>query len=212
MIVIGFVQDVIEAQIRPQEGSHAEQALLYMDIVVSAFYTLELFCNISVHSENCFQPFYSNANNWFDLFTVMISIVSVLLSLYNVGQSIPLKMLRLIRVIRVAKLFKGFRAMDRMVTSVGFCLVPMMNAFFLLFIITIIYAVMGVTLLKDTSPQYFKNFQTALFSLFQVVAGDSWASAITRSMFKPDENGVLQTNPSITMYFVSYVIIGNFLM
>jgi hypothetical protein len=31
-------------------------------------------------------------------------------------------------------------------------------------------------------------------------------------MFLPDENGVLLTNPSITIFFVSYIIIGSFLM
>jgi hypothetical protein len=61
MIIIGFVQDIIEAQIRPEEGSEAEQALLYMDVIVSIFYTLELCCNLAVHSGErvCVVSWYS---------------------------------------------------------------------------------------------------------------------------------------------------------
>ena len=60
----------------------------------------------------------------------------------------------------------------------------MTNALFILFIVTAAWAVVGVHLFGDKSQEYFGNFEAALFSMFQVVSGDSWASGITRSIFK----------------------------
>ena len=60
----------------------------------------------------------------------------------------------------------------------------MTNALCILFIVTAAWAVVGVHLFHDKSQEYFGNFEAALFSMFQVVSGDSWASAITRSIFK----------------------------
>jgi len=47
-----------------------------------------------------------------------------------------------------------------------------------------IYAVIGTKLFSDRKPEYFADFATSLFTMFQVLAGDSWSSAITRSFFK----------------------------
>ena len=61
---------------------------------------------------------------------------------------------------------------------------PMINALLILFIVTAGWAVVGVHLFGQVSHEYFGNFEAALFSMFQVVSGDSWASAITRSIFQ----------------------------
>ena len=44
--------------------------------------------------------------------------------------------------------------------------------------------------------------------LAQVVMGDSWSSGITRSLFVDDQLGVPQTDPSVALFFISYVLFG----
>ena len=82
----------------------------------------------------------------------------------------------------------------------------------ILFVITLLYCVLGVHLFSHRSPEYFKDLSTALFSLHQVVMGDSWSSGIARSLFLPDEDGVKKTDPAIALYFVTYILIGNVLL
>ena len=43
---------------------------------------------------------------------------------------------------------------------------------------------------------------------WQVVSGDSWSSAITRSFFEENGTGVPQTDSSVAFFFLSYIILG----
>ena len=67
-------------------------------------------------------------------------------------------------------------------------------------------------LFGSKSPEYFKDLKTALFSMHQVVTGDSWASGIVRSLFDANEEGVVMTDANIALFFVSYFIISNVLL
>ena len=142
--------------------------------------------------------------------TVLVSVVSVVLNILEPeAKSVPIKMLRLIRVLRLAKLFKQFQAMNRLVTAIYCCLKPMFNAFLILFCITIIYAVIGTEVFSARNPDHFANFHTSLFSLMQMLAGDSWASSIARGMYLPDPvSGAKITEPAVALYFVTFFFIG----
>ena len=166
MIIAGFMGDVLEAQVLPAAGSSEATNFFWAELSVTIFYTLELCTNMFVNSHDCFRPFYSQRSNWFDAGTVIVSIVSVT----GVLRNLPIKMLRLIRVLRLAKLFKEFRQMTRMCVSIAYCIIPMLNAFFLLLIVTIIFAVLGTSTLGARSPAFFGTFHTSLFTLFQVHA------------------------------------------
>ena len=132
---------------------------------------------------------------------MLVSVVSVVLNILEPeAKSVPIKMLRLIRVLRLAKLFKQFQAMNRLVTAIYFCLKPMFNAFLILFCITIIYAVIGTEVFSERNPDHFANFHTSLFSLMQMLAGDSWAS--------DPVTGAKITEPAVALCFVPLFFIG----
>jgi voltage-gated sodium channel len=69
-----------------------------------------------------------------------------------------------------------------------------------------------VHLFGSKSPEYFKDLKTSLFSMHQVVTGDSWASGVVRSLFDTNEEGVVVTDANIALFFVSYFIISNVLL
>lgn len=165
---------------------------------------------LAAHSENGFRPFYSKRNNWFDASIVAVSIASVLMDVFEVGGSAGvIKMIRLVRVVRVTRFFSHFQQLNRIVQAIGGCFIPMINAFCILLVVTTIYAVLGTQLFRERSPEFFLDFTTALFTMIQVVMGDSWASAITRSFFEVNERGVKENDPAVALFFTSYVVIGS---
>ena len=132
------------------------------------------------------------------------------MDVFRVGGSAgTIKMIRLVRVVRVARFFSHFQQLNRIVQAIGGCLIPMINAFCILLVVTTIYAVLGTSLFRERSPEFFLDFSTALFTMIQVVMGDSWASAITRSFFEANESGVKENDPAVALFFTSYVVIGS---
>lgn len=67
---------------------------------------------------------------------------------------------------------------------------------------------LGTHLYRDISPVFFGNFASSMFSMFQVLTGDSWAS-ISRSMFNDPEGS---TQPDITAFFVTYILIASVML
>jgi len=166
-ILCAFALDMCEAQLLPVKGSRAGFIFFTLDAILTFLFTLELMLNIFAHSYNGFEPFYSKGSNWFDAAIVTISVCNVIVSI--VGGELPnAKLLRLMRLGRAAKLFKALKDLNRLITAVSKSVVPVCNAFFLLFIIAAIYAILGTNFFGDQAPEYFFNFKTSLFTMFQV--------------------------------------------
>ena len=47
---------------------------------------------------------------------------------------------------------------------------PVCNAFFILLILSSVYAVLGTNFFETRSPEFFRDFLTALFTMFQVLS------------------------------------------
>ncbi len=75
------------------------------------------------------QHFLCNPWSMLDLFIVVMSLVA----LGPVG--IPVTVLRFMRAFRVIRLFGRMRALKKMISALTLSIVPMMNAFLILFII-----------------------------------------------------------------------------
>jgi len=124
----------------------------------------------------------------------------------------PVKMIRVLRVMKVLPIISKLAGLNRLVESIAFCIKPMSEAFFIMFVVTLVYCVFAVHFFGTKNPEYFANLSTALLSLHQVVTGDSWSSGITRSLMETDELGIPRTDPSVAFFFVSYMLIGNVLL
>lgn len=86
-----------------------------------------------------------------------------------------------------------------------------MSAFFIVVLITAIYAILGVEFfstldsvvhpgtLEPHGPYYFGDFSSAMFTMFQVMTGESWAEMIARPL--------VDAYPLSSLYFVSYILI-----
>lgn len=85
LILVGFIQDVLESQLRPDQDSTPYKVFFWTEVVVSSLYTMELLCNMFVHSNDWFRPFYTKMQNWIDTAVVLASDISLVLSALGVG-------------------------------------------------------------------------------------------------------------------------------
>ena len=212
-ILCAFALDICEAQLLPVPGSRSSLDFFILDAILTALFTLELMLNIFAHSNNGFEPFYSKGTNWFDAMIVIISVCNIIVTAS--GGEIPnAKLLRLLRLGRAVKLFKTLKDLNRLITSVSKAVVPVCNAFLILFIIAAIYAILGTNFFSEQSPEFFLNFKTSLFTMFQVLSGDGW-SDLARGLFPRDETdttGIRKTDSNVAFFFVSYMLINSIML
>jgi voltage-gated sodium channel len=212
-ILCAFALDICESQFLPVQGSRSGFIFFILDAILTILFTLELLLNIFAHSNNGFEPFYSKGTNWFDAAIVIISVCNVIVTASG-GELPNAKLLRLLRLGRAVKLFKTLKELNRLITSVSKAVLPVCNAFLILFIIAAIYAILGTNFFGEQSPEFFLNFKTSLFTMFQVLSGDGW-SDLARSLFAHDETdttGIRKTDSSVAFFFVSYMLINSIML
>ena len=94
--------------------------------VFTAVFAAELCVNLFAH---WLRPFLGSGWSLLDAAVVLLSLVAL-------GPvSIPVTVVRLLRVFRVVRLFGRLRALRKMVSALSASVVPLANAFFILFII-----------------------------------------------------------------------------
>ena len=89
---------------------------------------------------------------------------------------------------KLVRLFRKLKKLRMLINALASSIVPVLNAFAILLLITTVYAVVATDLYREADPVHFANFSESLFSLFQMATGDSWGSIITRGLMT-DERG-----------------------
>jgi len=202
-IVIGlnFIISAINAQVLPPEGSETQKIFLGFEIFFAVVFTIELVWNM-YGSWWCY--FWMSGWNWFDFIIVLISLMSLVLS------DLPgISVLRLFRAFRVFRLFKRIPSLKLIIEGILASLPGVMNAFMVLGILMGIWSIMGVEFFKDMEPMYFGTFMKAMFTMWQVMTMDSWASNIARAVVFREDCEMCQY---AGVYFLSYVFCCGIIM
>jgi len=198
LIFANFFVSAGEAQVVPDEGSEAEFVFYVFEIIFNFFFTVELIINMY---GSWFLHFWESAWNWFDFVIVTISLMAMILT------DLPgISVLRLFRAFRVFRLFKRIKSLRVIIEGVGASLPGVGNAFVVLGILMGIWSIMGVEFYGKDQPLDFGNFGRAMFTMWQVMTGDSWASMIARPLLY--DGGHLSAAP----FFVSYIFIAGIVM
>lgn len=206
LIIFGFGVDISEAQVLPFDGTIGADFYLIADLCLTLIFCIELLIHLFAKSNDNFAPFMAHWSNWLDVGIVAVTLTSMVLVLSAVDFP-SLKMLRLIRVGRVIRLFKRFRELNKILMAVGHAVVPVCNSFLILLLCTSVYATLATHLFRHRSPEYFRDFLTSLFTMFQVVSGDSWASDVARSLFQKG-----QTDHLVALFFITYLFIATIVL
>jgi voltage-gated sodium channel len=203
LVITNFSISLAEAEIVPDEGSSLHKTLEDVDIMFTALFAIELAVNMAAH---WFWEFWSSSWNWLDFLVVIVSLGSI-----GTDAGPTIKVIRILRALRVMRLVKRLIALRMIVAAIASSVFPVANVFFLLMLVTIVYAILGVGLFKESSEEFFGNLSRGFFTMFQCVTGDGWASSIARPMMEiADPVGGYDAATAI--FFLSYIIIVSWII
>jgi len=222
LIAGNFLANILEEWIDPA-GTEYELVWKLLDNSFNVLFFFELTLNMYGF---WFWRFWRSAWNVFDFVVVSVG----LLGLFEVPLPGPLGMLRMLRAFRVFRLFKRVKSLNKIMVSLASAVPGVINAFLIVVIIMAIYAILGVEFfmeygdegffineMGDQVPlttgramnygeEYFGNFGLAMYTMFQVLTGESWSEVVARPLLFSDDS--VQTL-GVAVYFASFnVLVG----
>ena len=163
------------------------------DIILAVF-IIEAILKITAVAPR-FGLYFGNGWNLFD-FTIVI------LSLLPSTQEFAL-VARLVRVLRVLRLVSAVPQLRLIVATLVRSIPSMGHVILLMSIIFYIYAVIGFHLFHEHDAEHWGTLGSALLTLFGIVTLEGWVQVMEIA---------LELHPWAWIYFVSFVLIGTFVM
>ena len=157
-----------------------------VDKACLVIFTIELIAKLLVYRRN----FWSENWNIFDFVIVLSSIIFI---------SSNISVIRAFRIFRLLKALAEFPELQILVSSMLKAIPSMSWALLLLFIIFYIFGVFGSTLYGETFPELFGNIGGSIFTLFQVMTFESWATAVARP--------IMEMHPYAWVYFLVFILL-----
>jgi len=142
-----------------------------------------------------FALYFGNGWNLFDFSIVVLSLVPVTEAFALVA--------RLIRVLRVLRLVSAVPQLRLIVATLVRSIPSMGHVIMLMSIIFYIYAVIGFHLFHEHDAEHWGTLGASLLTLFGIVTLEGWVQVMETA---------LQVHAWAWIYFVSFVLIGTFVM
>lgn len=221
LIVGNFGIQCIQKQIDPF-GTKYPKIWFISENFFNIVFALELIINM--YGSWC-RPFFRSAWNNFDFLVVSIG----LLDMVDAPLPGPLKLVRMLRAFRVFRLFGRVESLKKILMMIHRAIPGVMSAFALNFIVLCIYAVLAVDFFKDIhegcldldSPplgavtprgkcfgeDYYGSFLRSLYTLFQILTGESWSEAAVRPVFHFFEHSVADMF-GCAVFFISFILLN----
>jgi voltage-gated sodium channel len=163
------------------------------DIILGIF-ILEVVLKLAAVSPR-FGLYFGNGWNLFDFTVVVLSLIPATGEFALVA--------RLVRVLRVLRLVSAVPQLRLIVATLVRSIPSMGHVILLMSIIFYIYAVTGFHLFHEHDAEHWGTLGTALLTLFQMVTLEGWVDVMDTAM---------KARPWSWIYFVSFVLIGTFVM
>merc|ERR1712137_342596 len=227
-IIGNFVVNILEKQIDPNPNSLEYKTFWSSaDYVFNIIFLIELILNMWSYGGPV-RKFWASGWNVFDTIIVTVGILTVV----NVLGP-PLDKLKLMRAFRVFRLFKRIQSLNNIIVALFKSIPGVINAFVVMLVFYCIYAILAVELFRDFGEggvyytydvrtgsnatntaysargyvlgiEYYGDFMRALYTLFQVMTGESWSEAFVR----PLVFGWNKSNATTAgVFFVSFIIL-----
>lgn len=134
----------------------------------------------------------------FDLVMTLVSLLTFVNSL------VLLRSLRFVRLLRFFRQFSINQHMRKLLASLTLSLGSVFWSCCLIIIVFVLYAIIGVECFASSIPQYFGDFYGIMFTLFQCMTLEDWASGIARQ--------TMDIYSWAWLYFVSFIVITNYVL
>ncbi|CAE7632712.1 unnamed protein product [Symbiodinium necroappetens] len=204
LIAGNFVANIIEKSIDPA-------GTLYPDV----FYGIETFFNVMFFMELCVNMY--------------VELPGPLSMLRMMRAPSPVPSIPPVQAGPGTESMGKVKSLNKIMASLAKAVPGVANAFFILLLVMSIYAIIAVDLFKDygkggkyinikgnevaliTSRQqeygyeYFGNFGKSLYTMFQVLTGESWAEAVARPLLLG--NNVVEAF-GVAFFFVSFIVVN----
>lgn len=213
LIAGNFLTNIVESTIDPQQQKYTVE-FWYVETSFTIAFFVELAVNMVAH---WFWEYWRSAWNVFDFIVVAIGLL--ILCDIDLG---PLQILRMLRAFRVFRLFKKVSSFNKIIQSLAKAIPGVMNAFGILLLIMSIYAVLAVEFFStaegsgfetgrglDHGTEYFGNFPKALYTMFQVLTGESWSEAVVRPLLQDPHHLKILGG---AFFFVSFIIVAQVIL
>ena len=141
------------------------------------------------------QRYFRDGWNVFDFSIIVFALVPA------TGQfAMIARLARLLRVVRLISAIRDLRlivaALVRSIPSVG-------HVMMLMSIVAYIYAIMGHQLFHEHDPEHWGTLGRSLLTLFNITTLDNWTQIM---------NAAMERHPWAWIYFVSFVVVGTFVV
>ncbi|MEQ9305410.1 MAG: ion transporter [Marinoscillum sp.] len=161
-----------------------------IDRIILFVFVAELLLKLYAYG----YQFFKSAWNLFDTIVILVSIIP------SVGATFTV--LRALRILRTLRLLKNIPKLKIIIESLLHAIPSIGWIMVLLVIIFYIFAVIGNNLFSASYPEYFGTLISSLFTLFQIMTLESWASNIARP--------IISEMPLAAGYFIIFILIATY--
>lgn len=187
--VILFNAFVLGLKAGPDQGAGAHWLLIKADKICLGIFVVELLLKLVAYSGR----FWRSGWNIFDFVVVAVALVP------DAG---VWGVLRALRVLRVMRLLTVVPQMRKVVAAFLHAIPGLGGVVAVMAVFLYTAAVLATNLFSAEYPQWFGSVGASLFSLFQIMTLESWATGIARP--------VMASHPWAWAFFVPYIIIATF--
>lgn len=174
--------------------THYGHWLDWANLVILAVFIVEAILKIAAVVPRL-RLYFGSGWNLFDFSVVVVSLIP------TTGEFAMIA--RLARLLRVARLVSTIPELRLIVSTLVRSIPSMGHVLLLMSIIFYIYAVAGYHLFHEHDPTHWNTLGLSLLTLFRVVTLEDWTDVMYKAM---------EMHPWMWMYFVSFVVIGTFVV
>lgn len=139
--------------------------------------------------------YFKDGWNCFDFSLIVLSLLPIAAEFAMLG--------RVLRLLRVLRLINAFPELRLIVETLVRSIPSMFHITILMGLIFFIYAVLGFHLFHEHDPTHWRDLSYAVLTLFRIVTLEDWTDVMYKAM---------EMSPFYAAYFVSFVIIGTFVV
>ena len=172
LITANFIINAIESQyngklVDEYGNPNAMQDVLdLVDTVMTYAFTFELLINMYAH---LWVEFINDGWSVFDFCIVLISLISQFSP-----QMKNVSIFRLLRAFRVLRIFGRLKSIRSIINALTASIIPVLNAFFIMAIVLVLFAIIGVTFFAEEAPEEFGNLSRSTITMFRIAGGETW--------------------------------------
>ena len=194
LAVILFNSIVLGLMTYPKLMSHFGNLMHLSCFVCVLIFTVEIGIKLVVYGKNFFKDGWNN----FDFILVAISWIP------TGGVFSSFRAFRVLRALRALRLVTRLQKLRLIVQAIIESIPNVSWASVLLILIFYIFAIMGTTMYAQSFPDYFGTIGKSMFTLFQIMSLDDWATELARP--------IAQIHPYSWVYFISFILTSSFVV